>query len=113
MKLSQKEKQKIKDTLQSAARKMIKQLRQGKMVSLLEYYELCQNAFKDDVWLGSISKLTYQYTDYSSLNVDIKCKYLDTKFKVTFFMSEPHGKFDDRTPIAYNLNVEEILKEKR
>ena len=86
---------------------MIKQLQQGNIVSLFDFYKFCEKSSKGDVFLGSITNLKYKYEDYSFLYVKITCRYLGTVFKITFYMGEPPGKFNDRTPIAYNLNIQE------
>ena len=109
--LEHNEKQKVIGVLRSATNKMIKQLQQDEIVSLLDFYHLCEDAYKDEVWLGIITKLTYKYTDYSFLYVKIKCQYFGSKFKVSFCMGKPHGKFEDQTPIPNNLSVQEIINE--
>ncbi|PQV51777.1 hypothetical protein CLV33_101709 [Jejuia pallidilutea] len=106
--LEHNEKQKVIGALRSATHKLIKQLQQDKIVSLLEFNELCKIAYKDDVWLGAISKLNYDYRDYSFLDVKINCKYLGSKFKVRFYMGPPAPTHNERPHIAHNLMVEEV-----
>ncbi|WP_037320386.1 hypothetical protein [Salegentibacter sp. Hel_I_6] len=107
--LNKEEKQQIISTLNYAAHKMIKELEQNKMVGNLDFYNLCVDHFKGGVWLGLISKLNYYHYDYEALYVKIKCKYLGSKFKVTFLMKEPEQKDDSKQWEAYNLEVEEKL----
>tara|TARA_R110002012_G_scaffold279098_1_gene467016 strand:+ start:16960 stop:17295 length:336 start_codon:yes stop_codon:yes gene_type:complete len=106
--LTKKEKRKVIETLEFATQELIRQLKQDKMLSLLDFHKLCQSHYKEDVWLGFTTMLRYDHYDYSALHVKIKCNYLGTKFKATFMMRDPIGKFEGEAPIAYNLEVQEV-----
>ncbi|RXG24293.1 hypothetical protein [Leeuwenhoekiella aequorea] len=94
--------------LEFATQEVIRQLKQDKMLSLLDFHKLCQSHYKEDGCLGFTKMLRYDHYDYSALHVKIKCNYLGTKFKATFKMRDPIGKFEGKSPIAYNLEVQEI-----
>ena len=101
--ITKKEKQQVLSTLTYATHKMIKELELGKMVGNLDFYHFCEGHFKGGVWLGFITKLNYYHYDYSSLYVKIKCKYLGSKFKITFLMKEPAQTDGNKIWQAYNL----------
>lgn len=84
MSLTKQQKQHILQTLNVATLRMIKQVQQGYLVSSNEFYHLCEGAYKNGVWLGSVKKLTYTYHDSHYPNIAIKIKFLDTTFTISF-----------------------------
>jgi len=108
--LDKQEKQQVLSTLTYATHKMIKQLEVGKMVGNLDFYHFCEDHFKGGVWLGFITKLNYYHHDYSKLYVKIKCKYLGTKFKVTFSMKEIMQNDRSKKWQAYSIDISEKVE---
>ncbi|MBD0833746.1 hypothetical protein [Aestuariibaculum sediminum] len=104
--MTKKEKALWVNTLTVATDRLIRVLQKGEFVTHTEFVAMLEEACKDEVMLLFVNKLAYSFEDGYGPYVKIKCSLGKYKFKVRFFMAEPAGKFEDRTPVPYGYSLE-------
>tara|TARA_A100000171_G_C2110600_1_gene134809 strand:+ start:625 stop:996 length:372 start_codon:yes stop_codon:yes gene_type:complete len=110
MELNQNEEQAIKGALLSTIHHMAKLVSQGSLVSASDFKEMMEKTQKDDIFLVAITEVKYLYQGYYGPIIEVHCSFKKHKYRASFYMAEPHGKFSDRSLIPHNIKVEKFLR---
>ena len=97
------------DALNAATYKLAKKVQQGLLVSDEEFKEMVEAEYKDDIFLGFIEGVFYQYgTGVGKPAVKIFCRAKEQLYKCSFYLNDPPGKFSDRSKVISGVTVKEV-----
>jgi hypothetical protein len=110
MELDRNEEQAFKGALLSAMHQMAKLVQEGSLVSGLDFKEMMEQSQQVDIFLAAVDEILYVYKEYDGPNVAVYCSYKEHRYRGSFYMAEPPGKFKDRAPIPHNISVEKFIR---
>lgn len=100
--------------IQSTLHKAGKFIEQGKMVTGDQFEQLLQEQNKFDCLYFSVEELKYTSGRNERGNPRVKIIINTTegiRFKASFIVDKPPGKFTNQTPFAQEFNVEEEIED--